>query len=164
MENCDFYDNGRCKKSSTRRKCENCVSNETWFSSEFQKCNIDEVCRYSSIFGNRYYTITDEDIDDMRQGKVLTSVDEYGTFIRLKKEWNDNMESENKCYENDADAEKGMREIKKKIMAQKVDVLAVLLGAEMDQHITLLRANGISDEIIYNTVLDLICNVAKGEK
>ena len=46
----------------------------------------EEVDRVSSQYGNRYVEITEEQIEDLRAGKVLCYVDEYGIFIKLKKE------------------------------------------------------------------------------
>lgn len=45
----------------------------------------EAVAEASSKYGNRYVEITEEQIDDLRAGKVLCYVDEYGIFIRLKK-------------------------------------------------------------------------------
>lgn len=45
-----------------------------------------EVDKASSQYGNRYVEITEEQIEELRAGKVLCYVDEYGIFIKLKKE------------------------------------------------------------------------------
>lgn len=45
----------------------------------------EEVCEIASKYGNRYAEITEEQIEELRAGKVLCYVDEYGIFIRLKK-------------------------------------------------------------------------------
>ena len=83
---CDLMDSiGRCKKfGSPLRKCENCMAKESWFMDTFKTCDMENVCRRTSIFGNSYYEITEEDIEALRQGKVLYDIDEYGTFIRLE--------------------------------------------------------------------------------
>lgn len=45
--------------------------------------NVDKV---ASKYGNRYVEITEEQIEDLKAGKILSYVDEYGFFIKLKKE------------------------------------------------------------------------------
>lgn len=45
----------------------------------------EEVCEIASKYGNRYAEITEEQIEELRAGKVLCYVDEYGIFIRLKR-------------------------------------------------------------------------------
>lgn len=42
----------------------------------------EEVCEIASKYGNRYAEITEEQIEELRAGKVLCYVDEYGIFIR----------------------------------------------------------------------------------
>ena len=81
MKDCDLYDNGRCRKYDARQKCKNEVSDATWFKDEFGRCSVGEVCRNSSIFGNRYFKITDDDINALKRGDVLHYVGEYGMFI-----------------------------------------------------------------------------------
>lgn len=46
----------------------------------------EEVNKVASKYGNRYAEITEEQIEDLKAGKVLCYVDEYGIFIKLKKE------------------------------------------------------------------------------
>ena len=46
----------------------------------------EEVSEVASKYGNRYVEITEEQIEELRAGKVLCYVDEYGIFIKLKKE------------------------------------------------------------------------------
>ena len=82
--NCDLYYNERCRKSASNRKCDKCRSNESWFDEEFHRCNIDEVCRRDSIFGNSYFKLTTDDIDALKRGEILYYVSEYGTFIMLE--------------------------------------------------------------------------------
>lgn len=62
-------------KPSTLDWCDTCL----------QKCDVDRMCRKSSIFGNLYFYITDEDIKALKNGKILFHVDEYGIFIGYKK-------------------------------------------------------------------------------
>lgn len=94
MENCDLLTKtGECKKyGASRQKCKYNVSSIEWFDEQFGTCEIDEVCRRASIFGNSYYVISKEDLDDLRAGKVLFSVDEYGTFIILEADSEDKEE------------------------------------------------------------------------
>jgi len=46
----------------------------------------EEVGKVASKYGNRYVGITAEQIEELKAGKVLCYVDEYGFFIKLKKE------------------------------------------------------------------------------
>lgn len=46
----------------------------------------NEVGEVASKYGNRYAEITEEQIEELRSGKVLCYVDEYGIFIKLKRE------------------------------------------------------------------------------
>ena len=81
-ENCSLCTkNGLCKKWDARHECK--PSNEKWFSDKLNACDLDEVCLRSSIFGNRYFEITMEDIQDLIEGKVLYYVGEYGYFLYL---------------------------------------------------------------------------------
>lgn len=83
---CDLYVSGRCHKSYySRTKCENCRSDGSWFIDKLQVCEVGEVCRRDSIFGNAYYTITREQLEQLEEGKVLFDAGEYGTFIMLEK-------------------------------------------------------------------------------
>lgn len=45
----------------------------------------DEICRKSSLFGNYYLSITEKELEALKSGKVLFTIDEYGVFIGLKK-------------------------------------------------------------------------------
>ena len=83
-DDCRFLKNGRCFKRDGRTRCNR--SNESWFDSELYICEIDDVCEKSSIFGNRYFAITEEHLEKLKAGKVLYYVDEYGAFIVLKPE------------------------------------------------------------------------------
>ena len=86
MKNCDLLDSiGRCRKSTDLRACAKCESKAWWFDEELKVCEVDEVCRKDSIFGNSYYRITEEQLELLRQGKVLYDIDEYGTFIMLER-------------------------------------------------------------------------------
>ena len=86
-EFCDLRkDNGVCTKVRGNKKCKNCYSDESWFDYRFDICEIDEVCRKDSIFGNAYFKITKKQLEALKAGKVLYWVDEYGTFIILEQE------------------------------------------------------------------------------
>ena len=73
--------NGKCRIDS-RYKC--VPSTLEWFDDEFEVCEVDEVCRNCSPFGNSYIKLTENDIEQLRQGKVLYQMGEYGTFIALE--------------------------------------------------------------------------------
>lgn len=84
-ENCDLRTaNGRCRKYDARETCKNNCSSKKWFDDELKVCDVDEVCRWSSIFGNSYYKIKKEQLDALKNGKVLFDVGEYGTFLILE--------------------------------------------------------------------------------
>lgn len=56
---------------------------------QLAQCEIEQVCRKCSIFGNDLILITDNDIEALKNGKVLYKISEYGTFLAYKKEEND---------------------------------------------------------------------------
>lgn len=78
---CILYKNGMCNKWRKKYKCRP-ISIE---SEVFSTCEIGETCERASDYGNYLYRITDEDIDALKAGKVLFSVDEYGVFIAYQK-------------------------------------------------------------------------------
>ena len=43
----------------------------------------EEVCEIASKYGNRYAEITEEQIEELRAGKVLCYVDEYLSLIHI---------------------------------------------------------------------------------
>lgn len=94
MNNCDLIDcQGRCRKwGSPLRKCKE--SSAEWFDDELSVCEVDEVCRKASIFGNALFRITREQLAELEHGKVLYAIDEYGTFILLEGEDNGQNQSE----------------------------------------------------------------------
>ena len=84
---CDLYVGGLCRKSRKgKTKCENCRSDKSWFTDSLGVCDEGEVCIRGSIFGNSYFVITAEQLEQLKQGKVLYDLDEYGTFIMLEQE------------------------------------------------------------------------------
>ena len=80
---CRLYKNGMCNKWRKEYKCRPTSIEE--FDEVFSTCEIGETCERASIFGNCFYRLTDEDIDALKAGKVLFSVDEYGFFIAYQK-------------------------------------------------------------------------------
>ncbi len=91
MENCKpnvmcqfLVPNGGCERDK-RRNC-NFNPTEIAYTESLGVIDPGEVCGVSSIFGNRYVEITADQIEDLKAGKVLCYVDEYGIFIKLKKE------------------------------------------------------------------------------
>lgn len=84
MEHCDLYKNGRCRKFDGRRGCKE--SSSKWFTDALKVCEMDEVCRRASIFGNSFFVITKEQLEALREGKVLYDIAEYGTFIILEED------------------------------------------------------------------------------
>lgn len=83
---CDLYSNGHCKKYHKSRLCKNSRSDASWFTDELEVCDVGDACRNGSIFGNAFFAITPEQLELLKQGRVLYNLDEYGTFIMLKKE------------------------------------------------------------------------------
>ena len=82
-ENCKLCKNGKC---TNWRKEKDCVPlTLSYFDEKLDVCEIEEVCEKSSIFGNSFFFLTDDDIEKLKSGKVLFEVDEYGTFIGYKK-------------------------------------------------------------------------------
>lgn len=84
LNNCRLYKDGHCQKWRKNGKC--VPSNLDWFEDEFGQCEINEVCEKCSIYGNDCFLLTKKDIDALKSGKVLFSLDQYGTFIAYKKE------------------------------------------------------------------------------
>ena len=84
-EKCILMDeNGHCTKWRKNGKC--IKSDVTWCDDALELIEPDQMCRKSSIFGNYYFYITEEQLEALKNGKVLCDVDEYGIFIALQKE------------------------------------------------------------------------------
>ena len=49
-------------------------------------CDVEEVCQKTSIWGNDLILINKEQLELLKAGRVLYTVDEYGTFIMLEEE------------------------------------------------------------------------------
>ena len=94
MNDCGYYKDGKCYKYTTIHNgktfgdvydCEMPV-----FDCEF--CELEkkqqEICKYdfdNGSCGNRYISITEENIAALRNGKILAFTDdEYCTFVILK--------------------------------------------------------------------------------
>lgn len=83
-EKCPGYlKNGLCKGDNrvcgvTKEMVEN------WFDETLTPIDLLDVCHEQSIFGNDFFTITDEDIQALKSGKVLFVRDEYGIFLKYE--------------------------------------------------------------------------------
>lgn len=79
--NCDVLspDDKTCTRWRRTHLCE--PSDASWLDQRMETCEMNQMCRHSSIFGNCYFYLTDEDIEALKSGKVLFYVDEYGVFI-----------------------------------------------------------------------------------
>lgn len=77
-------ENGMCTKFGGSRICKAPLA--IAFNDAVCDIEPDEVCKNSSIYGNRYIRLTMENIQHLLEGKVLFRLDEYGTFISLSLE------------------------------------------------------------------------------
>lgn len=94
---CDLYKDGHCTKYRANGAAN--PSSKEWFTENVSSgCHLDasdafipvnRVCRHSSIFGNYYFGITDEDIERLKNGEVMALVNEYGIFIGYVEEEED---------------------------------------------------------------------------
>lgn len=55
---------------------------KTWFDETFKSCNLIDTCQNQSFFGNSFFILTDNDIEALKQGKVLFARGEYGIFLK----------------------------------------------------------------------------------
>lgn len=62
------------------------MPDEPAYTDWFTTIEPEDVDKVASKYGNRYVEITEEQIEDLKAGMVLGYVDEYGIFIKLKKE------------------------------------------------------------------------------
>ncbi len=83
---CDLYCYGKCAKYDKRETCKKHRSDASWFTDKLERCQIGEVCRQCSIFGNAFFKLTMDDIEALKRGEILFDLDEYGTFIMLETE------------------------------------------------------------------------------
>lgn len=79
-EECDLFRDGIC---CDKYKC--LPASVEWFDAKFEVIEMADVCRNGSLFGNTFFALTDEDINALKEGKVLYELDEYGTFIAYKR-------------------------------------------------------------------------------
>lgn len=86
MIECDLLtENGKCKKVDLRHKCRPTTIED--FDESVEIIDVDRVCRCSSIFGNSLCYITEEQLEELKNGKAISFNDgEYGWFLILKKE------------------------------------------------------------------------------
>lgn len=84
-EDCQFFKDGKCTKGSCLRACS--PSSREWLTDRFgQMDHVDRMCQESSDYGNRYYAITDEDIQHLITGGILNASvgGEYMVFIGFR--------------------------------------------------------------------------------
>ena len=87
MDKCRYKTkDGHCTKRRINGICRS--SNLSWCEDPAKTIDIDRMCEYSSIFGNEYVYITEEQFQALSEGKALYIPvnDEYGCFIALKNE------------------------------------------------------------------------------
>ena len=86
MSNCRFYEDGKCIKGQSQCECKPWCP-EDFFEGFGTFDTFEDACAASSIFGNSAVYITEEDIADLRNGKILMHDDgEYCTLVILKGE------------------------------------------------------------------------------
>lgn len=83
-EGCDLYKNESCTKWRKNGKCE--PSTRDWlirteYDEPMNFVPVDRMCRKSSIFGNEFIGLTENDIERIKNGEVIHIPGEYGTFI-----------------------------------------------------------------------------------
>ena len=55
-----------------------------WFKEQLNIIDMEQVKETQSDYGNNFYKITKEQLELLKQGKVLEGGDEYGVFIILE--------------------------------------------------------------------------------
>lgn len=55
-----------------------------WFNEQLNIIDMEQVKELQSDYGNSFYKITKEQLELLKQGKVLEGGDEYGIFIILE--------------------------------------------------------------------------------
>ena len=82
-------DDGSCAKYGARRDIPCKPSCFDWFRDTVEMIDVDEMCMLSSPWGNSCNFITEEQIEELKQGKVVYINDgEYCHFIAFKNEVN----------------------------------------------------------------------------
>lgn len=75
---------GKCEKDK-RAHCKfNPEEKPGWFDERFETIDRGEICGRQSIFGNQFISVTREQLDALKLGKVLYIGGEYGIFIALE--------------------------------------------------------------------------------
>ena len=90
MEQCKCKrEDGSCAKYGNRRDIPCRPSNIDRFKDTVEMINIEEVCIFLSPWGNTCNFITEEQIGELKQGKIIYVDDgEYCHFIALKRDNN----------------------------------------------------------------------------
>lgn len=84
---CKWYRGGKCTHTGRRKYCK--PSDETWFRSFSKPLHgvwVDKVCELENPMFPAYYRITEQDIQDLREGKALTIVSPTPFFIAMLEE------------------------------------------------------------------------------
>lgn len=77
---CNYLKQGYCNKYRKKFLCE--PSTIKWFDKKPEDfIPIDQACKYSSLFGNDYIGLTQNDIERIQNGEVIHISGEYGIFI-----------------------------------------------------------------------------------
>ena len=76
-------EDGKCKAYNL---CECKPSTIDWCNEPVKMIPVDCICKYASYWGNSYYFITEEQLEELKNGKVIYVYDgEYSNFIAVKK-------------------------------------------------------------------------------
>lgn len=78
--NCPLYFDGKCGKDR-RRKCKPATREWFEYGESFGIIDENDMCWRGSPFGNFYIQITNEDIEALKSGKILSFLDKYGIFV-----------------------------------------------------------------------------------
>lgn len=78
-QDCDIF-----KKNGT---CDGCRARGPYtldkLTDKLEIIDPEDMCFKQSAFGSNWFYITEEQIQALRNGKVLYTLDEYGTFIGM---------------------------------------------------------------------------------
>ena len=90
MKQCRYRrEDGSCAKHGNRMDIPCKPSSLDWCDGPVEMIDADEICMCSSRFGNSLSFITEEQIEELKQGKVVYIDDgEYCHFIAFKNEVN----------------------------------------------------------------------------
>lgn len=83
---CKYYRAGKCIHGEHWKWCK--VSDLSWFnfSKPLHPIWLDRVCEYQNPMEPAYFRITEEDIQALREGKILTIVSPSPFFIAMMEE------------------------------------------------------------------------------